>query len=69
MNMAQFHFLSQAFDYARDYGGWIAETDRGEVFWFDAACWTQTSVMLHPCLSGRSAKIGPWSDFVEEVPA
>ena len=73
MTMGQFPTIEAAIDHAKRMGGWIAHTfgppgasaSNRKVYWFDAAVWQMTPIMLHPVLRGLSAMVAPWTSHQE----
>lgn len=58
----RFHLIQEAVEWARQYGGWIAECADGAILWFDASVWTLTFILID--IKGHgNAEIGPWSRF------
>lgn len=57
MRAAEFESLRDAAIYRKNHGGWLFVTDRVEAFWFDAAVYTPTAIMLHPLTRGKTGTL------------
>ena len=57
MIAAQFENLLDAAIYRRNHGGWLFVTDRGEAFWFCAAHYTASVILLHRLVKGREGNL------------
>ena len=61
--MCEFRTIQAAVQYARKWGGWIAECEGGSVLWFDAAVFNMTAILKR--IPGN-ARIGVWPLFDQD---
>ena len=57
MRSAEFTDIKQAAEYRKANGGWLAILGATNAWWFDARCYTPSSIMASAQCAGRSFEL------------